>query len=352
MNKKQNKYIYGFAKIEDGKDICTLLETGEFKGNIGLVYSKRPNAVLSALKDGYDSKIAIVTNKYNNEISGMGICTLNNFIVNGNIEKTAYLSGFRILKGKIGNIFKVYKMFEDYCRENNVKYTYTTILDDNKYALKMFSKKRKNMPDYVKIADYTVNILMKNIKYKSNNICKKTEETDYKKLEEFIQKESKNKQFFPYIDLNNGFFNLTYKDFYTLKNKDGEILACGILWNQTDYKQLIVKHYSFKYKIISMLSKIILKPLNYPFLPKTNDKVNYSTLSFVLVKNDNGEYLNDFIKQISHFVKEDLFVYASTKTQKISKMQYKSNIYIVDWNKNFDKNKFNFQNLYIECGLL
>ena len=354
MNKKTSKYLYEFVRNCDGEEICEVLETGEFKGNIGLVYSKRPNAVLSVMKDGYDSQIAVARNKYNNKISGMGICTLNKFIVNGQIETIAYLSGFRILNGVRGNIIHVYKMFEDYCHENNVKYTYTTILEDNKHALKMFSKKRKNLPDYIKISDYTVNIFMKNIKYKSNNTCIKAEEKDYEALKNFIQKEARNKLFFPYIDLEKGFFNLTRKDFYILKNKEGEILACGILWNQTNYKQLTVKHYSLKYKIISLFSQIFLKPLKYPVLPKINSYVNYSTLSFVLVKNNNSEYLNDFIKQISQFVKEDLFVYASVKelTEKISPLQYKSNVYIVDWNKNFDKNKFDFQNLYIECGLL
>ena len=33
-------------------------------------------------------------------------------------------------------------------------------------------------------------------------------------------------------------------------DKNDDILACGILWNQCSYKQLIVKHYSLKYKII------------------------------------------------------------------------------------------------------
>ena len=166
MNKKTSKYLSEFVRNCDGEEICEVLETGEFKGNIGLVYSKRPNAVLSVMKDGYDSQIAVARNKYNNKISGMGICTLNKFIVNGQIETIAYLSGFRILNGVRGNIIHVYKMFEDYCHENNVKYTYTTILEDNKHALKMFSKKRKNLPDYIKISDYTVNIFMKNIKYK------------------------------------------------------------------------------------------------------------------------------------------------------------------------------------------
>ena len=354
MKKKTNKYTYEFANYNDGKELVSLLEEASFDGDYTLIYTKRPNAYESVEKDAKQFAIAIGRNTTTNEICGMGICTINKLLLDGQKNNIAYLSGFRRKKNIGGDISQVYKIFQNFCKDNNVKYTYTTILEDNISAQKLLTKKRKLLPHYIKIADYTVNIFKAKLQTNHLYNCTKAQENDLEKLKKFIENESKKKTFFPYLDLDKEFFGLNYKDFYLLKNSKNEILACGILWNQTDYKQLIVKNYSFKYQLIRKLANLVLGILNYPLLPKINEIVDYSTLSFVLYKDDNEEYLNHFIREISHHVKEKLFVYASTKelNENITPMKYKSFVYIVDWDKNFDNNSFNNKNLYIECGLL
>lgn len=354
MKKETDKYIYEYAIEKDGEELSELLEETAFDGDFNLAYARRPNAYNSLRQDSEKSAIIIVRDKNNNKIFGMGMCSINKMFVNGQVENIGYMSGFRRKQNMGGNILLIYQMFKDYCKENNVKYTYTTILEDNLHAQKLLTKKRKLMPDYVKIADYTVNIFKSKLKFKSDNKCTKAKEEDLEALKNFVEKESKNHIFFPHIDLNKEFFGLHYTDFYILKNPEGQILACGILWNQTDYKQLIVKHYSLKYKIILHISNWVLKLINFPVLPKIDEKINYSTLSFVLYRDGKNEYLNDFIKQVSHFVREKMFVYASTKelTENITPMKYKSFVYIVDWDKNFDEKELKDKNLYIECGLL
>ena len=354
MNKKTNKYIYEFAKENNGVELKNLLETSSFNGDYELIYTKRPNAYNSVSKDSENFAIAIGKNKITNEICGMGICSINKMLVDGKGENIAYLSGFRRKSNVGGNIIEMYRMLGDFCRNNIVKYTFTTILESNIHVRNMLTKKRKSMPDYIKIADYTVNIFKSKLKKTKKYFCNKAVESDLENLKDFIKTESRGKLFFPNIDLDNGFFGLNYKDFYLLKNSDEEILACGILWNQTDYKQLIVKKYSLTYKLIKIAANFILKIFNFPVLPEVNQIIDYSTLSFVLYKNDNEEYLHNFIGEISYQVKEKMFVYGSTKalSKKITPMKYKSFVYIVDWDKNFNENDFKNKNIYIECGLL
>ncbi len=78
------------------------------------------------------------------------------------------------------------------------------------------------MPLYIKHSDYTVHIVRKNLKFKSEHKCLKATENDFDKLLAFIQKESENKEFFPHLTaeiLKHGFFGLTYEDFYLLKDR-------------------------------------------------------------------------------------------------------------------------------------
>ena len=337
------KYIYEPACESDGEEISRLLEKTAFDGGISLVYAKRPNAFVSVNKDCEKSIIVVGRDIKTKEIKGVGICQIFKMLINGKPEQVAYLGGLRIDEDSALNIVEAYKIIEKFIKENNIKYTYTTILEDNIYTQKMLTKRRKVMPLYQKISDYTVNIFPPKIKYKSDFICRKATISDIEKLKQFINKKTEDIIFFP--DIND------LEDFYVLSDKDENILCCGKLWEQTDYKQLIIKKYSLKYRILKNLSNPILKLLNYPQFPNENEIIKYQTLSFVLYENE--ENLKDFIKQISHLIDYNFFVYGSTNNDiDFAPIKYKSFVYLVDWDKNIDINKYKNSKIYIECGLL
>ncbi len=339
---QNKKYKYELANDSDGKEISKLLEQTAFNGDISLIYARRTNAVLSVNKDCLKSAVVVGKEVETGMIKGVGICQIFKMLFNGKYENIAYLGGFRIDKNSVLNIVEAYKILENFIRENNVKYTFTTILEDNLYAQKMLTKKRKVMPYYIKIADFTVNIFPKNLEYKSEYICEKINEQEKSKLKDFIDFYSKNKNFFPEItDLDN---------FYVLKDKENNIQACGLLWEQTDYKQLIIKKYSLKYKILKTIFNPVLKFFSYPKFPNEREVIKYQTLSYVLYRDEN--VLADFIRQISNCACYDFFVYGSTQELKEIKppIKYKSFVYLVDWDKNIDVDKFN--NIYMECALL
>lgn len=337
------KYIYEIAKESDNEEILELLEKTSFESDISIVYAKRPNVFSSIKKDCEKSIIVVGRDKQTRKIKGIGICQIYKFLINGIFENVAYLGGLRVEKDSTLNIVEAYKLIENFIKENNVKYTYSTILEDNIYAQKMLTKKRKIMPFYQKIANYCVNILPPKIKFKSNLICKKATIEDLEILKQFIYNKTKNIAFFP--ETNN------LEDFYILKDEKNNILCCAKLWEQTDYKQLIIKKYSLKYKILRNFSNPILKLFNYPQFPKENEVIKYQTLSYVLYENE--QYLQDFIKQISHFITNDFFVYGSTNINlNFSPIKYRSYVYLVDWDKNINIEEFKNNDLYIECGLL
>lgn len=364
MSQNSNKYIYEFATDADGEKIAALLERTKFDGDIALTYARRPNACFSISKDGQNNAIVIARNSQTREIVGVGICIINEMLLSGEIVKVGYLCGLRVNENSRVNIVKSYKLLQDFCRENNIKYTYTTILVDNLPALKMLTKKRTTMPIYIKHSEYVVNIFRKKLKCNSDYTCNIATENDFDKLNQFIKKESKNKIFFPSLteqSLKNGFFGLTYKDFYLLKNREGEILCCGVLWKQWDYKQLIIEKYSLKYKIVKLLGSPILSLLKYPKPPNENEIIKYPTLSFVLSKDDNPDHTGDFVRKISHHIPKEceFFVFGATKNSpeaqkafKIAPINYKSYVYLVDWDKTNGYDDLLDKNIYIECGLL
>ena len=364
MTQKINsKYIYEFAAEKDGEEIASLLERKAFQGDVNICYAKRPNAYISISKDGEKNAIVIARNTQTQEIAGVGICIINEMYVSGEIVKVGYLCGLRTDENSTVNIVKSYKMLKNFCSLNNVKYTYTTILKDNLYAQKMLTKKRKTVPAYIPHSKYVVNIIKKGLRTNPKYNFAQATEKDFSKLCDFIEHNGKSKNFFPHINkekLKDSFFDFTYKDFYLLKNENNEILCCGILWKQWDYKQLIVKNYSTKYKIMKNLVNPFLSFFGYPKFPKENEIIKYSTLSFVLSKNDSPVYLEEFIKYVSNITDDcDFFVYGATADTKeaqnvfkLSAVKYESFVYLVDWNQENYYDDIRDKNLHIECGLL
>ena len=271
-------YRYELATWQDGEEISKLLEDVNFSGEISISYCRRPNAVLSLAKEG-DKSTFVLAKDDDGKIVGVGAC-----VIKGDI---AYLTGLRSIK-RI-NIPKCYEILHEFCIQNNVKLTYTTILSDNVSVQAMLEKKRPTMPYYRKHSECTVNIIRKELKIKDNN-----------KL------------------VLNG-------EFYVLTNPNGEELVRGKAVEQWDYKQYIVKYYGWKLR----LAKHFLK-----WMPNVDEVLKFFTLREVTARDDTA--LESFLRHISHLPLEGNFFLYGGAFCPVKSIKYKSIVYIVDWDKTIE----------------
>jgi len=268
-------YLYEYATEPDGVEIAELLENVEFKGEISLAYCRRPNAVLSLARDG-DKSTFVIAKDNSGKIIGCGGC-----VITGEV---AYLTGLR--SNRRANIPKCYELLHEFCENNGVKITYTTILEDNISVQNMLEKQRSNMPNYLRYGECVVNIIRKNLKINDDNILSQAGE------------------------------------FYVLKNQQGEELARGKVVEQWDYKQYVVKRYGWKMR----LAKHFLK-----WLPKENEILKFFTLCNVNSKNDIA--IDSFLRHISNLPFQGNFFLYGGEFCPVKSMKYKSIVYIVDWDK-------------------
>ena len=343
----KNKYIYEKATINDGAEISALLKEYTLNNKIDFIYAKDNNAIESLAHDSDISLITVGRDIKTKKILGLGAISVNNMLVNNKQTNVAYLSMLRMKKGVFGHIKECYKILEDFCLENNVQYTYTTILKDNKKIQKMLIKKHKDVPQYIKYSDYNVKFFGKN--YFSKTKFKLEKCKNCEQLYNFIK--DKNKNFSIYITydmLKKGFLGLTYKDFYILLDGE-EILACGVLWNQQKYKQMILKTNLIGYNFIRSIINSFAAFLGLPKFPKANEVINYATLSFVFCKENHLKY---FIKELAYNLKKyNFFVYGSkNKIPVYSFLKYESIIYFANWDN--IEYKFPPSDIDLECALL
>lgn len=271
--------IYEYATEKDGEEIAAILEDTEFKGGISIAYCRRPNAVLSLAKDGEKSTFVVGRNT-EGKITGVGGCTIKGDV--------AYLTGLRVVSPS--NIPKAYRLIQEFCNENGVKLTYTTILESNISAQKMLEKKRASMPYYLRHSELVTNIIQKRLKVKDKNT----------------------------LALEEG-------GFYVLRELSGGEIARGKVVEQWDYKQYVVKKYGWQLRL--------LKPF-IRWLPNENEVLKFFTLREVAAS-DNAA-LESFLRHVSRIpLQGDFFIYGGADCP-VRSIKYRSIVYIVDWDKSIE----------------
>ena len=292
-------------------EIRNILNDEEMESLVQVTYEKVPNLFESLQKDSEKTPIIVAgIDVKTGYFVGVGACS----IFKNNI---GYLNSFRIKKeyrNKV-NFGKAYEMLITEAKKLGVKNIVTTILEENKIAQKILTKRRKSMPIY-----------------------------------EFY----KNIVFFSLKNVKKG--DLIVKDEKILKYGNFEIH----LKNKTN-KKYVVKDYKKIYKFLYKFRKVIAF-FGYPEMPEINKISNFLYMDFVLKgKNaDEKKNKNEFRKAVKFIQNKgyncEFFMIGSYENSFLEKnldkmkvFKYKSKMYKVFYEKieNVERDN-NFRNENIE----
>lgn len=330
MSSPSSKYQYSLATAADGKDLLALYESDPFTGAISLLYTRRPNPYTSFSREGDRIILPIMRDTTNGRLCGAGCCVLRKAYVNGVIKNTAYLTGLKIApdyQRRIPYIANVYqKMFS--LTEAEVDLYYTTILKENIPAQKLLEKRRRGMPEYRCICDYTVFCFIPP-KMRRDPIYS-LEKGNVSGLESFYEERLKHYNLSPpgvHI------YGLQPQAFYTLR-RGGRIVAACVLWDQRDWKQYIIKGYRGLFNILKHLP---VRWLGYPDLPKENTIANYASVTMCFVEHNDLKLASYFLSQVAkRESRYDFFLFGLTHQhplqglfQRIKHVKYQSKLYTV-----------------------
>lgn len=368
MNSLNKRFTFDVAGPEDGQSVLQILETAAFKGQISLLYTRRPDAYQSFLKEGKEVELLVCRDQKDHAIAGFGAYAIRHLYVNGRPERVAYIFGLRANGAYLKSypiLHKAYGYLYERLKERKISFCLTTILEENAHASDVLLRTRTFMPSYEFLRNYEVYALKTGMKAKNQNglVFRMAEEKDIGSLVEFLNNEGKKHQFFPVMsedDLRQGFHGLTLNDFYIVLQGQ-HILAAGAVWDQRSYKQYVVYEYKKSMKVLQRISEA-LPVLKLPFLPKEGEMLNFFTLSFWAVKDNQRDVFNYFIENLSKtFTPYSFFLVGLCEDHPFKRsilrkphIVYKSKIYLVDWIKDQAMSFKLDPSLtpYLECGSL
>ena len=301
------------ASPSDGKEILRILESSAAKGSIELIYTRRPDAYASYEKEVGEARVFL---SKKGEMA-VGTCAelVRQVYIGGKPAVSAYLTGLKKDASYTGSLGFGARFIRDLWREDIDSY-FCSVVAENTAARDMFEKGKRGIT-MSPLVGYTTYILSPKVKIKAPKhpyAFRRATQSDLPALLGFLKAEGSKKDLFPVIEDLQQCHGLCISDFYLLL--EGErILAAAALWNQSSYKQYVVK----KYRGIMKLARLcnpLLSLLGYIKLPKENIPLSFPMLSFFLSLGDDQTFYRIFLAEIKKEIQKTygMFVIGLPKT--------------------------------------
>lgn len=328
----------------DNKEVLDLINSTSVKGNIEVSFTKEPDYI-KALKVCADDVQAVI-GKVDNKVEILGTRNLKKVYINGEKEILGYLCDLKISRNakKIHALSDGFKVMKSLMDDNRAKLHIATIIDDNKQgkAALTWANKNPNIPNFYDLGImntyFIIPLLPKFYFHKTKILRGSIDLLD--DIVRFLNDEGKKKQFFPvytkeyFLKLQN--FNI--EDFY-IAMQNNEIIGVIAKWDQTPFKQVIIKRYNGKWRWI--------KKLTGKFLPDENKTIKQFYLSFILIKDDNNKVFEALLNKIYNDNRQykyfSLILHQSDilnySLKNYFSIKYKSRLYITEYLKDSDIKK-------------
>lgn len=347
------------ASPEDGKEILRILESSSAKGSIELLYTRRPDAYESYMKEPGEAHVFVSKNGERT----VGTCAelIREVYIGGEVCRAAYICGFKKDSDYNGGVGFGVRSIRSLCRDG-IDFYCCSVIADNSDAQRKFEKCSRliSMKPFAEYRTYILNPKVK-VKVPAHTLTfRQAEERDTAELIDFLNKEGKRKDLFPVVRSLGQFHGLSYRNFYLLI-KDGRIVAAAALWNQTEYKQYVVKKYRRLMKF-ARIANPLLSLIGYIRLPREDSPLDFPMLSFFVSEDDSEEYYRVFLNEIKREIgkKYGMFVigipkghFASPIFDRLPSVRFDTKLYEITFPWSDQPNKIiNPQSIYPECGLL
>lgn len=347
------------ATAADGKEILRILESSASKGSIELLYTRRPDAYASYQKESGEPRVFV--SKKDGRVIGTCAELIREVYIDGEVRKAAYVCGLKKDASRNSGVGFGPNFIRGLYRED-IDFYCCSVVSENRGAQTMFAKRSRliSMRQFASYKTYILSPRVRIIAPAHTLTFRRAEERDVPQLLDFLSREGAKKDLFPVVRSLEQFYNLRYHDFYLLE-QDGVPVAAGALWDQTDYKQYVVKQYRGMMKL-ARFANPVLSVLRYIRLPAENEPLCFPMLSFLICKNDDAAYYRIFLSELKKEIAAtyDMFVIGLPNTHPASPLfdslpsiSFETKLYEITfpWN-NCPTKTINEKKMHPECALL
>ncbi len=347
------------ARKEEGREISRLLESPVDAGLIQAIYTRRPDAYESYMKEFGESRVFV----FRKDDRVVGTCSqiIRDVYVGGKVKRSAYICGLKKDSDYHGNLPAGLSFFRTFIRPD-IDFYYCAAVSNNRDSVEKFEKMSglMSVKCITTYDTYFIDPKVKTKERKNGYTFRQASVKDTGAVLDFLNTEGRKKDLFPVVESLDDFYDLHIEDFYILED-DHEIKACAALWNISSYKQLTITKLKGIMKMARLLNPV-LSLLAFPTIKRENEPYDYPILSFFVSRDDSKDYYEIFFHRIKNEIKKDhrLFAVGLTPNHPIAsvlknlpKISGESTIYKVELSGQKEENiSFDTEHIATEFALL
>lgn len=298
--------IVDLATPADDPEIRRLLRENPMDGRIRVSLEREPNAFLAAAAEGEPHATVVAREPSTGRIVGMGTRAVWNAFVNGEPCRLGYLSQLRVdraARGRRRLLAAGYAALRELRGPDEAPFDITSIIADNEAARRLLVSGVPGLPRYRALSGF-VTLVLPGVRTSRRPHFVRIEPGHPDRMTEIADCLARNRRryqaapFFtaPELSSPERSRGLAPQDFRLAVRDDGRVAGCLALWDQSSFKQVVVRGYAPRLARwrpwINRLSPV----LGMPRLPDPGEPLPHAYISHLAVDEDDPDVFRALVE--------------------------------------------------------
>jgi hypothetical protein len=290
---------FNLATPADDSELRKLLRENPMPGKISVSFEREPNYFIGANVGNSFHQTLIARDRNIGEIIAMGSRSIGDVYINGTVQRVGYLRDLRITQPyrvMRRALIRAFAYLHHLHQDGQVPFYLSSIIEDNLPAQRLFSAGLPRLPyfqEYGRLHTLAIYCRRKRRRMAMPNGLQLTRGSSVltNEILACMQRNGARYQFAPHWNSSSLFSpdhtpDLAPEDFFLAQ--DGErVVGCLALWDQSRFKQTVVRAYSKPLARWRGLVNVGARMLGWPVLPSPHEPFRYSYASHLAIDDDN-----------------------------------------------------------------
>jgi hypothetical protein len=353
---------FRLATQADDAALRRLLRDNPMPGSISLTFEREPDYFIAAGLDGALSQTVVSIDEETGECQAMGARSLRPVYFNGEVQDIGYLGHLRVdLRRGWGlslarQFARSFAKFHELHDDGRVPFYLASIVTDNVPARRLLTAKMPGMPtvcEYARMFTYAISPRGIRNEFRLPHGLRLVQGTPQHTSEivACLQRNGARRQFAPHWPVQALFTpartpNLHPQDFL-LAVQGSRVVGCLAVWDQTPFKQTIVRGYSGYMARWRPLINWLARWIDVPYLPTINAPFPYYYASHLAIDQDDPRIFSALLRAACNETVRRGFKYfmiglsetnplRPVLTRSYLHITYASQLYLVAWEDGLD----------------
>jgi len=288
---------FAVADASHEADIRLMLRENPMRGTVSVTFEREPNYFLAAgLAGGEDQTIVAYED---GRLVCVGRCTRRECWLNGRPQEVGYLAELRLDHAARRRFTIVRDGYQFFRERQGAGFHFTSIASDNERARRLLESGARGLPHYDFLDELATLMIAvpRHPRLPKLRVQSATEEDIPALLRLLIQYGQRHQLAAVWTDArlrSLTHHGLTQERFFLVR-EGGEVVACGALWDQRCFRQVVVQGYAGMVGAARPLLNAASRFTGRPPLPQPGAALAQAFLSPLALVNGAGDLLPEFI---------------------------------------------------------